>query len=66
MVVVQPQAQTVASTVYVPNNSDYAIGAIIFAVAITICLLSGGCWYAIICSAIGIALAANVSDVSTV
>ena len=65
MVLVQPQPQPVTTTVYARNNSNYAMGAIIFAVAITICLVSCGCWYAIICSGIGIALAASVSDVHT-
>ena len=65
MVLVQPQPQPVTTTVYARNSSDYAIGAIIFALAITVCLLACGCWHAIICSGIGIALAASVSDVRT-
>ena len=61
VVVVQPQTAT-TTTVYRTSNSDYAMGAIIFSVVVTICLFSGGCWYAVICSAIAIAFAANVSN----
>ena len=60
-VVVTAQPAPQVHTVYRTGNSEYALPAIIFAVAITVCFLSLGCWYAIICSGIGIALAAAVS-----
>ena len=60
-VVVTAQPVPQVHTVYRTGNSEYALPAIIFAVAITVCFLSLGCWYAIICSGIGIALAAAVS-----
>jgi ascorbate-specific PTS system EIIC-type component UlaA len=61
-VVVTSQPVSQVHTVYHSGNSEYALPAIIFAVAITVCFLSLGCWYAIICSGIGIALAAAVSS----
>ena len=62
VVVVQAQPQaTVTSTVFRSGSAEFGIPALIFAVAITICLLSLGCWYAILCSGIAIALAAGVS-----
>ena len=62
VVVVQAQPQaTVTSTVYRTGSGEFGIPALIFAVAITICLLSLGCWHAILCSGIAIALAAGVS-----
>ena len=59
--VVQAQPQPVVQTVYRTGNSEYAIPAIVFAVAVTACIFAFGCWYAILCSAIGIALAVGVS-----
>jgi hypothetical protein len=61
-VVVTSQPVSQVHTVYHSGNSEYALPAIIFAVAITVCFLSLGCWYAIICSGIGIALAAAASS----
>ena len=66
VVLVQPQPQVLTTTVHKPNKPNFAITeTLTFAVVITIFLVSCGCWYAIICSGIGIALAASVSDVST-
>lgn len=61
-VVVTSQPTPQVHTVYHRGNSEYGLPAIIFAVAITVCFLSLGCWHAILCSAIGIALAVGVSN----
>ena len=61
VVAAQPQHTVQTTTVYQTGSSDYGLPAVIFAVAITVCLLSLGCWWGIICSGIAIALGVGVS-----
>jgi hypothetical protein len=61
VVTAQPQP-AVHTTVYQSGNSEYGLPAIIFAVAITVCVLSLGCWWAIVCSGIAIALGVGASS----
>lgn len=59
---VQAQPQPVVQTVYHTNSSgDYGIPALIFAIITTVLIFFFGCWYALLCTGIGIALAIGVS-----
>ena len=66
VVVVQQQPQVAISRVQYTGSSDYGTGALIFAMGVTFFILFFGCWWSLICSFIGIALAANVSSNSDI
>lgn len=63
VLIVQPQQPRVqVQTVRQTGTPDYASGAMIFAVIITIIIFIFQCYWGLICSITAIALAANVSS----
>ena len=58
VVIQQPQ---VVHTVRSTGTSDYGTGALVLAIGVTLFIVFCGCWWSLICSIAGIALAVNVS-----
>lgn len=66
-VVVQAQPTPVVQTVYQPGSSgEYGLPALVFAIVVTAFIFFCGCWWALLCTGIGIALAIGVSPVYSV
>ncbi len=61
VVVIQQQPQAVVTTHVTQAYGDFGTGALIFAIFVTFCIFSGGCWLSLICSIIAIVFAINVS-----